>query len=64
MDKICAYVESDNIPSRRVAEKAGLQVMSTFPGDRVEELWLEIHRDKFDAGYDKNNIMILTPDQN
>lgn len=44
LEKICAYVESDNTASRHVAEKAGLRVVDTFPGERVEELWLEVLR--------------------
>jgi RimJ/RimL family protein N-acetyltransferase len=47
LDKICAYIESDNTGSSRVAEKAGLRVVSTFPGERTEELWMEIRSDEF-----------------
>jgi RimJ/RimL family protein N-acetyltransferase len=51
VDKICAYVESTNPGSIRVAEKAGLKVVSTFPGYRMDEVWLEMQRSEF-AGYD------------
>ena len=34
-DKICAYVESSNPASKRVAEKAGLSVVPTFLGERM-----------------------------
>ena len=50
VDKICAYVESENIGSRKVAEKAGLKLVSTFVGDRMDEWWLEIRPDEFDEG--------------
>ena len=57
VDKICAYIESNNTASSRVAEKAGLKVVSTFPGYRMEELWLEMQKSAFDSdGYDMDTI--------
>jgi [ribosomal protein S5]-alanine N-acetyltransferase len=45
-DKICAYVEELNPASRRVCEKVGLKHVSTFQGDRCNELWLEITKEE------------------
>ncbi|CAM9476120.1 unnamed protein product, partial [Ectocarpus fasciculatus] len=44
VDTICAYVESSNPSSRRVAEKAGLRVTGTFDGERMKEWWLELKK--------------------
>jgi len=47
LNKICAYVESDNLGSKRVCEKAGLTLKSTLPGKRIEELWFEITAEEY-----------------
>ena len=54
IDIICAYIESDNTSSRRVAEKAGLRHVSTFPGIRAPELWMELRREEFTNSADNS----------
>ena len=49
-DKVCAYCKSINHGSRRVAEKAGLSLVTTFPGERMDEFWLEITEAEYRGG--------------
>jgi ribosomal-protein-alanine N-acetyltransferase len=42
LETICAYTSSDNIGSRKVLEKTGLQYVNTFEYEGGEELWFEI----------------------
>lgn len=57
--KICAYIETCNPGSKRVAEKAGLKVVGTFHGYRMEEWWMEIQQSDFEkaaAVHEDSNI--------
>ena len=58
-DKICAYIESCNPASRKIAEKAGLKVVSTFNGDRMEEWWLEIQSSDYNASMKPTDVMFM-----
>jgi ribosomal-protein-alanine N-acetyltransferase len=42
LPKICAYIEHDNLASKKVAEKVGLRLSSTFMGHQKQELWMEL----------------------
>ncbi|KAN0025375.1 hypothetical protein ACTFIU_003636 [Dictyostelium citrinum] len=42
IDKICAFVDKDNIASRKVLEKSGLKFIEMFKDDDNEEAWYEI----------------------
>ena len=42
LEKINAYADFDNLASRRVLEKAGMQFINFFEEDGIEEAWYEI----------------------
>ena len=61
VDKICAYIQQGNSSSRRVAEKSGLQLTSTFRGECADEWWLEIERTAYAPEGDSD--VVFVPDE-
>ena len=43
LEKINAYVDAENVGSRKVLEKAGLKYINTFEYDGTDEFWYEIN---------------------
>jgi ribosomal-protein-alanine N-acetyltransferase len=47
LDKICAYIFSDNEDSKKVLLKCGLKECNTFLCEGADNLWLEIRREDY-----------------
>ena len=57
VDRICAYVESNNHASRRVAEQCGLRVTGGFEGERMREWWLELDKSEYSSAMKPNCVV-------